>query len=117
MEYIFSGTWKKDSSTNGPTTKLSLPYVSGTLILKKNGKYIYDWNADDVFGNEKGNYIIVDSTNGSKILKLIRPSGYFDDYVILEKSRDRLKVKSRHSYNTGDSTIYFDMVDVFRKIE
>jgi len=111
----FIGTWRKDSSTNGPTTRLSKPYVSGTLIFGKDSIYSYSWIADDVLGDDRGRYFIIASGNGLKILRLEKAPGYYSDYIILEKTNHRFKVKSRHSYNVSDSTIYFDMVDVYKK--
>jgi hypothetical protein len=113
----YIGTWKKDSSTNGPTTKLSKPYESGILIFKKDSTYRYSWAADDYLGDDTGRYFILDSAGDLKILRLKKTSDYYRDYIILEKSSRRLKVKSIHNYNVGDSTIFFDMVDIFKRTQ
>lgn len=114
---IFLGTWQKDSSTNGPTSRFSSPYESGVLVFKKNGTYTYSWSADDVSGSDRGKYFITDSINGLKFLKLERRSEHYIYYTILEVDRRRLKVKSRYNYEVGDSIIYYDIVDIFRKKE
>jgi len=53
---IFLGKWKIDSSSNGPSKRLSRPYMSGTLVLKNDGTYDYNWKADDVLGEDRGKY-------------------------------------------------------------
>jgi hypothetical protein len=112
------GTWNKDSSSNGPSKILSRPYESGTLTLKNDGAYEYNWMADDIGGNRNGKYFIIDSISGSKILKLERDSGNFFIYRILEFNDRRFKAISTHHYTTlDDSTIFFDMIDVFKKIK
>ncbi len=114
---FFIGTWQKDSSTNGPTSRLSRPYESGTLVFNKNGTYNYRWGSDDVFGSDSGKYIITDSVNGLKVLKLEKRSGYYFYYTVLEVDNKRFKAKCKLSYDAEDSTIYYDMIDVFKKIE
>jgi hypothetical protein len=113
---IFLGTWKKDSSTSGPTTRLSRPYESGTLVLNKDGTFYYRWAADDVMGDKYGTFIITDSINGLKILKLLSPANSNFYYTILEADNNRLKTTHKSSYKVGDSTITFDMIDIFKKI-
>jgi hypothetical protein len=116
---IFFGTWKKDSSTSGPTTRLSKPYESGTLVLKKNADFNYKWRADDVMGDYDGEFEINDSTNGLKILCLMHGQKLYRKYIILEADDKRMKTSLKSSYTlyNSDSTIFFEMVDVFKKIE
>jgi len=52
-----------------------------------------------------------------KVLKLERKTGYYFYYTILEADKNRFKTTSKHSYTVSDSTITFDMIDVFKKIE
>ena len=114
MPGMFLGTWKKDSSTNGPTRELSRPYQSGILVLKRDGTFDYRWSAIDVIGEEHGKFFITDSTNGLKILKLVgEANSYY--YTILEADNNRLKTSEKNSYEVGDSTIIFDMIDIFKK--
>ena len=114
---MFVGVWKKDSSTSGPTTRLSKPYESGTLVLKEDGHFNYKWNTDDIFGEAEGDFVIDDSTNSIRILKLMRDQKLYRDHIILEADNIRMKTSCKSSYDVADSTIYFDMVDVFKKIE
>ena len=110
------GRWEKDSSTNGPAKKLSRPYESAILVLKKDGTFDYKWSADDVGGKEHGKFIVKDSADGFKILELINTKNRFRYCKILEADNYRLKTSHKNSYGVDDSTIYFDMIDVFKKI-
>lgn len=113
---MFVGVWKKDSSTSGPTTRLSKPYESGTLVLNEDGSFYYEWSAIDVMGAAHGEVMIDDSTNSMKILKLMKDGKLYRRYIILEIDTLRMKTSLKSSYDVADSTIFFDMIDVFKKI-
>lgn len=111
------GTWKKDSSSNGPSSKLSRPYEKGTLIIKNDGTYEYDWMADDVGGNSKGKYFITDSVD-LKVLKLERAPNIYFVYRIVEYDQNRFKSISTQKYTAlDDSIIFFEMIDIFKKVK
>ncbi|MEO5946543.1 MAG: hypothetical protein ABIP79_06970 [Chitinophagaceae bacterium] len=114
---IFLGTWKIDSSTNGSTKRLSKPYESGILNLKKDGTYTYNLAAADVFNEYSGLFFVSDSINGIKILKLEIGSNYNFYYVVEKLENNMMQVSSRQSYDYGDSTIYFTKRDIFKRKE